>query len=430
MAQRAHGSDLEPRAYVHRLSAPSPQHLYVATQALLAVLLATVQTTYGLYAVKTAGLGALELALVGTALELSIAVAEVPTGVVADVYSRRLSVIIGLVVIGVGVVTMGAVPTFPGIAGGSVLMGTGYTFISGAHQAWLADEIGDADAGPVFVRGAQTGQLGRLAGVPVGVALASINLHMPMLVGGAAYWLLAAVLVAVMTERGYTPTARERRSAWAAMRATLAGGIGAVRERPGLAGILAIVLLCDMSGEGIGRLAPLHFLTTVGLPERFNEATWFGVLSAGSYLGAALVTTVVGRVAEADARRLMQVLLGLTILMAVATFVFAVAPGSWLALFGFWIARWVRFAMHPLLTAHVNRGLAPGTRATVLSILGQAGAVGEVCGGPLVGLIGTLRSVRVALMTSAGILVPAIALYARELGRLSPAPPTSAPRRP
>jgi len=408
VAQRAHGSDLEPRAYVHRLSAPSPQHLYVATQALLAVLLATVQTTYGLYAVKTAGLGALELALVGTALELSIAVAEVPTGVVADVYSRRLSVIIGLVVIGVGVVTMGAVPTFPGIAGGSVLMGTGYTFISGA----------------------QTGQLGRLAGVPVGVALASINLHMPMLVGGAAYWLLAAVLVAVMTERGYTPTARERRSAWAAMRATLAGGIGAVRERPGLAGILAIVLLCDMSGEGIGRLAPLHFLTTVGLPERFNEATWFGVLSAGSYLGAALVTTVVGRVAEADARRLMQVLLGLTILMAVATFVFAVAPGSWLALFGFWIARWVRFAMHPLLTAHVNRGLAPGTRATVLSILGQAGAVGEVCGGPRVGLIGTLRSVRVALMTSAGILVPAIALYARELGRLSPAPPTSAPRRP
>jgi DHA3 family tetracycline resistance protein-like MFS transporter len=388
-----------------------------------------VQTTYGLYAVKTAGLGPLELALVGTALELSIAVAEVPTGVVADVYSHRLSVIIGLVVIGVGVVTMGAVPTFLGIAGGSVLMGTGYTFISGAHQAWLADEIGDELAAPMFVRGAQATQLGRLAGVPVGVGLASIDLRMPMLVGGAGYWVLAAILVAVMTERGYTPTARERRSAWAAMRATLVDGVGAVRARPGLAGILAIVLVADMSGEGIGRLAPLHFIT-LGLPERFNEATWFGVLSAGSYLGAALVTTLVGRAAQADARRLMQLLLGLTVLMAVATFVFAVAPGFWPALFGFWIARWVRFAMHPLLTAHVNRGLAPGTRATVLSILGQAGAVGEVCGGPLVGLIGTLRSVRTALMTSAGILLPAIVLYARELGRLSPAPPTSAPHRP
>jgi len=250
--------------------------LYVGTQGLIAVLLSTVQTTYGLYAVKTAALGPLELALVGTALELSIAIAEVPTGVVADVYSRRLSVIVGLVVMGAGVVTMGAAPTFVGIASGSVLMGTGYTFISGAHQAWLADEVGDASAGPVFVRGAQAGQLGRLAGVPIGVALASIDLHMPMLVGGVGYWLLAAVLVAIMPERGYVPVARSRRSAWAAMRATLVDGVTTVRARPGLGSLLAIVLLCDMSGEGVGRLAPLHLLTTVGLPERFNEATWFG----------------------------------------------------------------------------------------------------------------------------------------------------------
>ena len=59
--------------------------------------------------------------------------------------------------------------------------------------------------------------------------------------------------------------------------------------------------------------------------------------------------------------------------------------------------------------------IAPGVRATVLSILGQAGAVGEVCGGPIVGLVGTLRGVRTALATSAGILVPAVALYARVL---------------
>ena len=336
----------------------------------------------------------------------------------ADVYSRRLSVIIGLVVIGAGVVTMGAVPTFAGLAGGSVLMGTGYTFISGAHQAWLADEIGDAAAGPMFVRGAQATQLGRLGGVPVGVALASIDLRMPMLVAGAGYWVIAAALVAVMPERGYTPVARSRRGAFAAMGETLRGGIAAVRERPGLAGLLVIVFVVDMSGEGVGRLSALHFLA-IGLPERFNEATWFGVLQGGTYLGAAAVTSLVGRAAKADdGRRLMQALLWLTVLMAVATFVFAIAPTFWLALPGFWIARWGRFAMHPLLTAHVNRGLAPGVRATVLSILGQAGAAGEVCGGPLMGLIGSLRSVRAALTTSAGILVPAVALYARALRRL------------
>jgi predicted MFS family arabinose efflux permease len=182
-----------------------------------------------------------------------------------------------------------------------------------------------------------------------------------------------------------------------------------------------------MSSEGMGRLAPLHFVHGVGLPDRFSEATWFGVLNGGSFLGGAIVTTLVGRAAESDnPRRLLQALLGLTILMIVATFVFAVAPAFWAALLSFWIARWVRIAVGPLLTARVNRGIAPGVRATVLSMLGQAGAVGEVCSGPLLGLIGTLRGVRAALVASAGVLLPAVGLYAHAVRRLSPAPPTCA----
>ena len=141
----------------------TPAHIYVLTQGVVGVLFATGYTTYGVYAVRTAGLGPLELVLVGTALELSVTLAEVPTGVVADVYSRRLSVIIGLAVIGLGFMVMGSVPTFGGLAGGSILMGIGYTFISGAHQAWLADEIDEAPVAAIYLRGTQFGQLGRVA---------------------------------------------------------------------------------------------------------------------------------------------------------------------------------------------------------------------------------------------------------------------------
>jgi predicted MFS family arabinose efflux permease len=202
------------------------------------------------------------------------------------------------------------------------------------------------------------------------------------------------------------------------MRLTLRDGVTTVRERPALVSILAIALLCGMSGEGLGRLAPLHFLDTVRLPERFSETTWFGVLNGGTFLGAALITALAGRMAAGDdARRLMQVLLGLTMLMMGATFVFAIAPGFWLALFGFWIARWVRLAMNPFVIAYVNRGLAPGVRATVLSMVGQADAIGEVCGGPTLGLVATLRSVRTALTVSAGLLLGAVVLCVRALPR-------------
>ena len=384
----------------------------------MALFFSTAYTTYGLYAVKTATLGPLELVLVGTALELSIALAEVPTGVVADVYSRRLSVIVGIFIIGAGFVLMGAAPRFAGLALGSVLMGIGYTFVSGAHEAWLADEIGEAPAAPLYGRATQISQIARLIGVPLGVALASLDLRLPMVASGTGYWILAMLLIAVMPERRYRPVAESRPGAWQAMSATLRDSVATVRGRPELAVVLAIALLFGMSGEGLGRLAPLHFLNTVGLPDRFSETTWFGLINGGAFLGGAMVTALAGHAArDGDERRLTQVLLGLTTLMMVATFLFAVAPGFWLALFGFWTARWVRIAMNPLLIARVNRGLSPGVRATVLSMLGQAGAVGEVCSGPILGLVGLVRGVRAALTASAGVLLPAVVLCAHALRR-------------
>ena len=58
--------------------------------------------TVSLYEATVAGLTPLQLVLVGTTLEISAFLFEIPTGVVADVYSRRLSIIIGYLLMGVG----------------------------------------------------------------------------------------------------------------------------------------------------------------------------------------------------------------------------------------------------------------------------------------------------------------------------------------
>lgn len=392
------------------------ERLYVGTQSASALLRSVAYTTYGLYAVKAAGLGSLELVLVGSMLELSVVLAEIPTGIVADVYSRRLSVIVGFVIMGIGIGVMGSLPTFWCIALGSVLWAVGGTFISGAHQAWLADEIGEGTAAPFYLRGTQFNQIGSLAGIPLGVALASRQLQLPMLVAGAGYWVVAAVLSLTMPERGYTPAPRVRGHPWHEMVATLRAGIGTVRERPELASILLIMLVYGMSGEAFGRLAPLHILDDIGLPATFAETTWFGILQAGSFLGAAVITWLAsGAKAVQNPRRIVQALVVLTAVMLLATLTFALASAFWLALIAFWAARWVRIAAAPLMVARINRGLAPGVRATVLSMLGQAGALGEVCGGPVLGLVGTLRSVRTALLGAALVLLPAFPLYGRVL---------------
>jgi DHA3 family tetracycline resistance protein-like MFS transporter len=376
-------------------------------------------TTYGLYAVKAASLGPLELVLIGATLELSVVVAEVPTGIVADVYGRRLSVLVGLCVIGVGFGLMGSAPTFWCIALGSMLWAVGGTFISGAHQAWLADEVGEDEAAPVYLRGAQVRQLASLAGIPLGVALAARQLQLPMLVGAVGFWALALLLSRTMSERGYTPGSHARGHPWQAMVATLRAGVETVRGRPELVSLLAAALVFGMSGEAVGRLAPLHILNDIGLPGVLAETTWFGILQAGSFLGAAMITWLTSRSAALrDPRLVVRILMVLTAVMAVATLTFALASAFWLALIAFWAARWVRIAVEPLMVMLMNRGLASEVRATVLSMLGQAEALGEVCGGPALGLVGALRTVRIALMGAALVLLPAFPLYARVLSRL------------
>ena len=142
-------------------------------------------TASGLFMIQVAKLDALQLVLVGTTLELSAFLFEIPTGVLADTVSRRLSVIIGTALIGVGLMVWGAWPLFGTILIGQVLWGIGATFTSGATQAWISDETGNVETGQIYLRAAQwgwaAGALGIIASVPLAAAW---GLQAPILVGG------------------------------------------------------------------------------------------------------------------------------------------------------------------------------------------------------------------------------------------------------
>ncbi|MBI2760702.1 MAG: MFS transporter [Chloroflexi bacterium] len=377
-------------------------------------------TVSGIWAVTEAGLSPLQLVLVGTALEASAFIFEIPTGVVADTVSRRLSIIIGLGLVGVGFLVWGSVAVFPTILAAQVLWGLGYTFTSGAEQAWLSDEIGEERMTEAFLRGSQMQRIGSLAGIFVSVALATFTLNLPMLLGGVGMIGLAVFLLLAMPEHGFTPTPREGRTSWRRLGGTFIDGLNTVRASTMLITILVIGAFFGASTESFDRLGDAHFLRDVGLPRAggYDPVIWFGIINVSILLVGVAVTEVVRRRIKTDshlhAARALMLIDGL-LMVTVAGF--ALSGNFGLAFSCYLSARLMRGLHSPLFTAWLNRGLDPGVRATVLSMGSQADAFGQIIGGPILGLVATLVSIRASILSASLVLVPAVLLYGRMHGR-------------
>jgi DHA3 family tetracycline resistance protein-like MFS transporter len=397
---------------------PRPYPVYLFINVAFGLSFMLYATISSVYRIQSVGLNPLQLVLVGTALELAVLICEVPTGVLADTYGRRRSVILGFLLIGAGFSFEGALPTFAAVLAAQLIWGAGYTFVSGALQAWIADELGGEDLGRVYLRGEQADYLGSFLGVFASALLATVALNLPLLIGGAFAVALGATLVFLMRERSFRPAPREGLSEWAQAGATARGGVRLVRGHPALVILLAVAVFFGMSGEGFDRLWEAHLLKDIGLPAfaGLEPVLWFGLINAGTLVLSYLAAEVLGRALDvgnvAVAARLLFVLNALTIVGVLA---FALAGSFAFALGAFWFASLTRKLFYPLYLTWVNRGLDPNVRATVISISNQANSLGELAGGPVVGAVGTLASIRAALATAALVLSPALFLYGRAI---------------
>ncbi len=394
--------------------------VYLTLAVSRASFLALYSTISGVYRIRTAGLDPLELVLVGTVLELSVFLLEIPTGVVADVFSRRLSIGIGYALMGAGFVFESLNPSFGSILLAQVIWGAGYTFTSGAGEAWIVDEIGVERMGSVFLRGAQAGQVGALLAMGVGVTLASRALWLPLFVGGVGFLAMAFFVAFAMPERGFRPRSASERRSWRTFVETFAAGVTVVRERPALGWILLVALFVGLSSEPLDRLWELHLLSSFSFPSlgALDPVVWFGIIQAGSLLLGIAATEWVRRALDPrDARVGVRALFWLNAMLVAAIAAFALAGSFSVALVAFWSLAVLRRVSHPILATWTNQQIPSEVRATVLSMQTQSDSLGQVAGGPALGAAARAAGVRAAFLASATLLLPVQALYARALRR-------------
>jgi len=391
---------------------PSPFAVYLTLSFCSSFLFSTIFTVNMLYQVTVVELTPLQLVLVGTILEASVFVFEVPTGVLADVKSRRLSVIIGYAVMGLGFLVEGSFAVFGAVALAQVLWGLGYTFTSGATEAWIADEVGEERAGEAFLRGSQMGTVGGLVAIPFSVAVGTLNVRLPILIGGGLLIGLALFLVLTMTEDGFAPTPPEERTTWGLMLKTVGDARQLVRRQPVLLVLLAIGFFYGLYSEGFDRLWTPHLLDNFDAPFAVEPVIWLGALRG---VGAALdlVATEFAR-RRVDVNRpavLARVLMIMAGLIVAGLAGFGLARSFWLAIGLNLVIDTLRGVTSPLQTAWLNLRIDdPQVRATIFSVSGQVDAIGQIVGGPAVGAVGN-ASIRAALVISAVLLTPVLPLY-------------------
>jgi len=402
-----------------------PYLVYLFIRGGLMFCLQIAFTVTMVYQVEKVGLNPFQLVLVGTVLEATAFICEVPTGIVADVYSRRLSVIIGYFLLGAAVILVGAVAEFGTLLLAQVIAGVGYTFMSGAEEAWIADEIGEARVGHAYVRGSQFEQMGRLAGTGVSVVLASISLSLAIVTGGALVLMMGVALTLIMPERGFTPAPREERGSFAQMGHTFLEGTRLVRRRPVLITILGIAAFFGMFNEGFDRLWTAHVLENFSLPALgpFDPIVWFGIFSVGvTLLSIATLEGLRRRVDMGSHRAVTRTLFAINALLVLSVLAFALAGSFLIAMLTYFAASSLRQTVYPLTTTWVNQSVDSRVRATVISMTSQADAFGQIAGGPAIGAVGSLVSLRAALAAAGLVLTPGLALYFRALGQLAPEP--------
>jgi MFS transporter, DHA3 family, tetracycline resistance protein len=378
-----------------------------------------------IYQVQTVGLSPLQLVLVGTTLEISTFLFEIPTGIVADVYSRRLSILIGFVLIGLGFVVEGAIPTFAAILLSQVLWGIGYTFTSGAQQAWITDEIGEERVGHTFLRASQVGHILGILATITAIVLGSLLINLPIVLGGLLFIALAIFLSLYMPETGFHPTPRGERSTWGHMSATFKDGLRMVRGRPVLLAIMGIGLFFGLYSEGFDRLGIAHLLTSFTLPDfgGLQPVAWLGILGIiGSLLTVTATQLVMKRVNLANNRSMARALLIMSSLLVGGLLGFALAGNFVVAVLFDWLVGMMRSLVGPIEGTWINQNLDSNVRATVISMRGQVDAFGQIAGGPPVGWVGNRFGIRAGLVASGLILTPVLYLYARIIRHQSSLP--------
>ncbi len=339
---------------------------------------------------------------------------EIPTGVVADTRGRRASYLLGAATLFVSTLLYvwmwQAEAGLFGWALASILIGLGFTFFSGAVEAWLVDALDDNDYDggleSIFARGQVVAGIAMLVGSVVGGFVAQLtNLGVPYLLRAVLLAAVFGVAFFTMRDEGFTP--HRGRGPIDELKTVLAASLDNGWRNPPIRWVMLAAPFT--AGAGIFAFYAMqpYLLELYGDDKAFGIAGLAAAIVAGAQVVGGLLVPQIRKVLK----RRTDALAGAVAVSVVVLALLGVTSSFWaaLALISVWALTFA--ATGPIRQAYVN-GLIPSEqRATVLSFDALMSSTGGVVAQPALGRAADVWSFSTAYVISAAVTAVALPFY-------------------
>lgn len=328
-----------------------------------------------------AGLSNFEAFLANAFFTLGMVLFEIPTGLVADGRGRRVSYLLGTVTLAVSTLlyyvlwSVGA--PFGLWAVVSMLLGLGFTFFSGAVEAWLVDALehnqyaGSLES--VFGRGQMVSGAAMLIGTLGGGVLAQLtNLGVPYIVRGLVLLLLFGLAWRLMHDEGFAPV--RQNSASLATKQLVRESIDAGLRVPPVRWLMLSAIGLSSVGFYVFYALQPYLLELYGDTTAYWAAGLAAALVAVAQMCGGFVAARIGRLLG----KRTNALIALGMLSVVMLLLLNVTTNFYLALVAVFVWGMTFAAMMPIRQSYLNGMIPKAQRATVLSADSMMSSLGGV----------------------------------------------------
>lgn len=367
-----------------------------------------IYTCYMLF-LQANGLNLFEANMANVAFYITLFLCEIPTGAIADVFGRKRSYVLSLLLHGLSLLIYWRSSTLTGFIIAEIVGAVGLTCASGAFQAWLVDSLkhyGSTDPYmPVFAKAEQLASLVGIAGAFAGNYLFNIDIGLPWLFGGVLMLSTSALAQITIKEEYFERHAKSMCEYWNKFMDTIRRSARYTRINGNVRFLILASLFQCFAVQAANMQWQVLFKDKIHLPYLYTGIAIF------TFIGYTVAKSIGWRKLN---ERLMinsaQIVIGLGMAFAVSI------PYFPLAISMFLIHEIARGMYKPLRDAYLNDNIPSEERATLISFEAMSQHIGGVVGLFVSGFVAENTSISYAWVLS-GVTLTAAALLMIKNGR-------------